>query len=521
MRKRTGAGAARTHATSPAGALDRLKEHQRETQSIAYAAAVLGWDQETYMPPAAVEGRAEQLAVLEGLVHARTASPEVGELLATLGATDARPGGSPGLPDIDAALVRETHRAYRRATRLPGRLVTALARQASLSQARWAEARKRSSFELFRSSLEEIVKLTIEKAECLGHSGHRYDPLLDEFEPWTTTRDVAEVFAGLEPALRDLTRRIASSGRQPARLDGYFPVAQQRALSDRLLRDMGFDLRRGRLDVSAHPFSTALGHADARLTTRFDEGNATSGLFGTIHECGHGLYEQGLDDRLAGTILAGAASLGFHESQSRFWENMVGRSASFWRRYYPVLRDLFPDALHSTDLDGFVRSVNRVEPSLIRVEADEVTYGLHIILRFNLETMLVAGELRVADLPEAWSSQSRSLLGITPARDSEGVLQDIHWSMGSIGYFPTYALGNLYAGQLREAMQRDLGDLTRPIEAGELDALLQWLREKVHRHGRVYPAGELCRRVTGSSLDAGPYLRYLNEKFAALYELAP
>ncbi len=414
-----------------AKALDRLREIQRETQNIAYAAAVLGWDQETYMPPAAVEGRAEQLAVLEGLVHERTAAPEVGDLLASLGSTDARPEGKTGLSEIDAALVRETHRSHRRATRLPGRLVTALARQASLSQARWAEARKQSRFDLFSDSLEEILKLTIEKAECLGYSGHRYDPLLDEFEPWTTTRDVADVFGKLQPALTELTRRIVASTRQPARIEGYFPVARQRELSDRLLRDMGFDLRRGRLDLSAHPFSTALGHADTRLTTRFDEASVTSGLFGTIHECGHGLYEQGFDDRLAGTILAGGASLGIHESQSRFWENMVGRSAAFWHRYYPVLRDMFPDALLSSGADDFVRSVNRVEPSLIRVEADEVTYGLHIILRFNIETRLVAGELRVADLPGGVGFAVSE-----PARDSAAVTTPRACCRTSTGRWP-------------------------------------------------------------------------------------
>ena len=500
-------------------ALARLREIQREIQSLSHAAAALGWDQETYMPAAAVEGRADQLAVLEGLVHERTSSNEVGELLAAMGSNDSQPAGDGNLSAVDAALVRETHRAYSRARRLPKRLVTALARQASLSQARWAEARKESRFEIFRAALAEIVSLTLEKAEALGYAEHRYDPLLDEYEPWTTTREVAAVFGPLEEALTALAGRIASAARQPAPVKGRFPAARQRELSDRLLRDLGFDLRRGRLDLSAHPFSTTLGHADIRLTTRFDESSVTSGLFGTIHECGHGLYEQGIEDGLDGTILAGGASLGLHESQSRFWENMVGRSAAFWRRYYPMVRDLFPDSLSSVSLEEFTRSVNKVEPSLIRVEADEVTYCLHIILRFNLETRLITGELPVANLPEAWSAESRRLLGVAPRKDAEGVLQDIHWSMAAIGYFPTYALGNLYAAQLRDAMRSELGDLDRLIEAGEMTVMLRWLREKIHRHGRIYPAGELCRRATGSPLDPGLYVRYLEDKFAAIYGL--
>ena len=293
----------------------------------------------------------------------------------------------------------------------------------------------------------------------------------------------------------------------------------QRRLSDSVLRDLGFDTTRGRLDVSAHPFSTTVGRCDVRITTRFDESNLTSGLLGTVHECGHGLYEQGFDPPLDGTILAGATSLGFHESQSRFWENVVGRSAAFWRRTYGALGDLFPGALSGVSVDDLVASVNRVEPSLIRIEADEVTYSLHVILRFNLEIRLVTGDLAVADLPDAWAAESARLLGVTPARDAEGVLQDIHWSMGSIGYFPTYALGNLYSAQLAAAMSRDLGDLDRLIEEGEFRTMLRWLRENVHSHGRVYPARELCRRVTGSPLDPAVYLGYLEKKFTPIYGL--
>jgi carboxypeptidase Taq len=495
-------------------ALQRLKEIQKEIQSLAHASAVLGWDQETYMPPLAVEGRAEQLAVLEGLVHARTSSPEVGDLLAGLESPE-----DGLLAPADAALVRETRRAYQRATRLPARLVTALARQASLCQALWARARKESKFSMFSGGLEEILRLTVEKAHALGYVDNPYDPLLDEYEPWATTREVAAVFDLLRGSLTDLRQRIAARPQVRALPPGRFPEAGQRELSNRLLRILGFDLTAGRLDVSAHPFSTTLGHKDNRLTTRFDPAALMSGLYGTIHECGHGLYEQGFDDSLDGTILANACSLGIHESQSRFWENMVGRTAAFWHRYLPLVREVFPGELPDLGPDEVARAVNRVEPSLIRVEADEVTYGLHIILRFDLETRLVAGKLAVKDLRDAWADASQRLLGILPERDADGVLQDIHWSMGSIGYFPTYALGNLYAAQLRAALQGDLGPIDALIAGDRLGDVLGWMREKVHRHGRIYTASELCVRATGSPLDAGHFVAYLEEKFGAIYGL--
>ncbi len=500
-------------------AIARLKALQRETQCLSHAAAVLEWDQETYMPAGAVQERADQLALIEGLVHERTAAAEVGELLTAFGASDERPSGGATLDEVDAALVRESWRAYRRATRLPRDLVKALARQASLAQAQWARARRESRFELFRDALSETLRLTVEKADALGYRQHRYDALLDEFEPWTTTEEVGAVFGTLQAPLRSLAERIAASGRRPAAVEGRFPVPLQLRMSERILQDLGFDTNRGRLDVSAHPFTSTLGSSDIRLTTRFDEGSLTSGLLATIHECGHGLYEQGFDRRLEGTILAAAASLGFHESQARFWENRVGRSAAFWRRTCETARALFPGPLSAVSPEDLARAVNRVEPSLIRVEADEVTYSLHIILRFNLELRLVSGDLPVADLPGAWADESMRLLGIAPRRDAEGVLQDIHWAVGAIGYFPTYALGNLYAAQLAEAMSRELGDLDELIQGGHFGVMLKWLRSGVHAHGRVYPAGDLCRRATGAPLDPSVYLRYLGDKYAVLYGL--
>ena len=501
------------------GGLLRLRQIQREVQFLTHTAAVLSWDQETYMPACAVAERAEQLALLEGLVHDRTTAPEIGEILVSLGAAPQAPAGTVALEREDRALVRESYRWHQRACRLPRELVTRLARETSLAQACWVESRRRSDYERFRPNLEVLVGLNREKAALLGFQEHPYDALLDEYEPWMRTAVVSGLFAQLEDRLRRLLDRIRGCPRSIEPLSGSFPPDRQRALCETVLGELGFDRDRGRLDVSAHPFSTTLGANDIRLTTRFDEAHLAGALFGTIHEAGHGMYEQGIDPSLDGTILAAGASLGIHESQSRFWENIVGRSLPFSRRYLPRLCALFPEPLSGWDAEALHRAVNKVEATHIRVEADEVTYNLHIILRFNLEVRLIAGELEPKDLPAAWREESVRLLGIEPARDSEGVLQDIHWSMGAMGYFPTYALGNLYAAQFAAAMREDLPDFDVLVAAGSFVDLLQWLRERIHRHGKVYNATDLCERVTGSPLSIDPFVRYLEGKFAAVYGL--
>jgi carboxypeptidase Taq len=333
-----------------------------------------------------------------------------------------------------------------------------------------------------------------------------------------TTSMVTSLFDGMEPRLRELLGRI-SERPQPddSFLHTEYPVDLQERFGKQLLGEMGYDFRRGRLDVSAHPFSTTLGRDDVRLTTRYNPHYFKTSVFGTIHEGGHGLYELGFDPAFGGTILADAASLGIHESQSRLWENMIGRSLPFWDCHLPSLREIFPGQLDGVTPERFYRAVNRVEPSLIRVEADEVTYNLHIILRFRLETALLANDLRVDDLPAAWNEQSSLLLGIRPDRDAVGVLQDVHWSLGLFGYFPTYALGNLYAARFLETMRGDIPDLDDRIRKGNLTAILDWLRGAIHRHGSVYPASELCRRVTGSELAPDAFIEYLERKYAAVY----
>ncbi|MCY4484457.1 MAG: carboxypeptidase M32 [Spirochaetaceae bacterium] len=493
--------------------LGRLKRLDREIHLLEHVAGLLQWDQETCMPPAGIDERADQLALLEGEVHARRTTAEMGDLI---GAAESRSD----LTELDRALVRELRRGYDRATRLPGDLVRAMARQSSVNHATWVEARTKSDFSIFRADLEHTLKLTREKADCLGFEDTRYDPLLDEFEPWMTTAELRGVLDALRAPLVDLLQRITGSG---VRLDDSvlhrdYDVAAQRAFSDYLLEALGFSAQTGRLDVSAHPFSTTLGAADGRLTTRFYPNLLSASIFGTIHECGHGLHGLGVAPELATTELGDGTSLGICESQSRFWENLIARRRAFWEHFYPELQPRFP-ALADVGLDQFHQAVNAVQPSLIRVEADEVTYNLHILLRFGLERRLVDGEIEVADLPEAWREESRELLGIVPEQDADGVLQDIHWSMFLVGYFPTYSLGNLYSAQFHAAMARDIGDWEEQVRRGEFAHILGWLRDRIHRHGRVYSATDICRQVTGEPLNARYFLDYLEGKFGELYRL--
>jgi carboxypeptidase Taq len=501
--------------------LERLRARDAEIRRLMHISSVLSWDQETYMPSKAVGERSEQLELLSGLIHDRQSSPELGEMLKEAGASDRRPLGPDDAAPVERAYLRELFRAYRRSTRLPRRLVTELAKQAAVGQARWAEARKASDFGLFSPQLAVILGLVRESSACLGYKEHPYDPLLDEYEPWMKTSELDKVFAGLRVKLRGLVERIVASGRRPdtSFLKAPYPVDRQREFSLTVLREIGYDFQRGRLDESAHPFTTTLGCADVRLTTRYNPEFFNTGVFGTIHEAGHGLYELGIGAELSDTILADGTSMGIHESQSRMWENFIGRSLPFWVYFYPRLKALFPQPLEAVRLEDFHRAVNAVQPSLIRVEADEVTYNLHILVRFELEKRLIAGDLQVGELPGAWNAQYQEALGVQPPDDSQGVLQDIHWSMGSFGYFPTYALGNLYAAQFYRTMKRDLPGMEEELVRGEFAPLLSWLRDKVHRLGRLVPAAELCRQVTGESLDPSCLAEYLESKYSGIYEL--
>ena len=494
----------------------RLKELDATVTHLGHIAALLEWDQETFMPDGAVEDRAAQIALIMGLHHEKIVDGEWESLYAHLGYD----GGEipKGMNPIDAAFLRESHKRWKKKVRVPRELVENLARETSLSQSAWAAARKADDFSAFAPHLETVINLEREYARAVAPDGDAYDTLLDEYEPGATGSQIASVFDGLASGLRELMNRIRSgTAPESGFLEKSYDISRQDAFGKKIQAFMGYDTNRGRLDLSAHPFTTTLGPDDVRVTTRYDENLVLSGLYSNIHEAGHGLYEQGVGEKLRGTLLADGTSLGIHESQSRFWENIVGRSRAFWDYWYGDFQCLYPEHLSGVDTMSFYRAVNRVQPSLIRVEADEVTYSFHIIIRFRLEQALISGDLKVADLPGAWRDAYRELLGITPPNDADGCMQDVHWSMGLFGYFPTYALGNLYAAQFTIAMEDELGRLSTLIGEGQADTVLSWLRENIHVHGRIFPPGDLCRRVTGKPLDPVHFLDYLNGKYAGVY----
>lgn len=477
---------------------DTLCQHVRETALVNSAVETLAWDERTMLPERGGAYRAEQMTYLAGLVHRRRTDPRVGEWLDALAASE-----SAADSHSDAgATIRNLRREYDKQRKLPQRLVEALTRATVLGQQSWVAARKADRFADFVPQLAEIMKLSREKADALGFKECRYDALLDEYEPHAATSEVARVLAGLRDELVPLVEAIVGSRKKPdlAILKRHFPRAAQEKFGTDAAARIGFDFSRGRLDVTSHPFCTTLGPDDCRITTRYDERFFPSAFFGILHEAGHGIYEQGLRGEWFGLPPGEAVSLGIHESQSRMWENLVGRGLPFWRHFYPAAQAAFPQALGDVPLDAFHFAINNVEPSLIRVEADEATYNLHILVRFELEQALVNDDLPIADLPGAWNEKYRSYLGIAPPSDAAGVLQDIHWSAGLVGYFPTYALGNLYAAQFFDQAERDIGPLGEQFAGGDFRPLREWLREKIHRHGKCYTAAELVQHVTGKPL---------------------
>ena len=428
-----------------------------------------------------------------------------------------------GDPDGDRAVnVREARRSYNRATKLPRRLVEELSRTTTLAQQAWVKARGDSEFSIFLPWLEKMIGLKREEAQCIGFgSGVAYDALLDDYEPGATTADIAKVFAPLRDELVKLVAAIHHSSKRPNIdiLTRHYPKTPQMVLSEGASRSIGFDFERGRIDASAHPFCSGFGPGDCRLTTRYNDHHFPSAFFGVLHESGHGIYDQGLPTESFGLGIGQAVSLGIHESQSRLWENFVGRSESFWKYMYPTAQLAFPQALGQVGFDDFHFAINDVRPSFIRVEADEVTYNLHIMLRFEIEQLLVSGELQPADVPGVWNEKFSQYFGLNVPNDSQGCLQDIHWSGGLLGYFPTYALGNMYAAQFYNAARRDLGDLEEQFAKGQFKPLKAWLNEKIHNHGKRYSARRLVEVVTGESLSHVPLVEHLNRKFGALYGL--
>lgn len=494
-----------------------LRTHLAKIEDLKAAAAVLSWDQETYMPPGGAEARAQQLSTLQSMAHEQFVSDETGELLDQ--AADALETDDP--LDDNASLVRVTRRDYERARRVPSSLVAELSKATSRAKEAWKTARTEDDFAIFAPHLERLVNLSVEKAEAIGYEEEPYDALLEEYEPGRTTAEVASLFDDLREELVPFVDAIAEAPQiDDAILHRSYPQPAQKSFVEGVIDELGYDFDRGRQDVSAHPFTTSFAVDDVRLTTRYDESNVASAFFSTIHEAGHGMYEQGIDSALERTPLADGASLSIHESQARLWENHVGRSRSFWTHYFPFLQDAFPDALEDTDVETFYRAINKVEPSLIRVEADEVTYNLHVMLRFELERGLIAGTIDVNELPDRWDEAMENFLGVVPDTDANGVLQDVHWSLGAFGYFPTYTLGTLTAAQLMETIRQDLPDLDRHLEDGHSDALLDWLRTHIHQHGRKLKAPDLLTHATGEPLSTDAWLRYVRNKFGTLYDLS-
>jgi carboxypeptidase Taq len=497
-------------------AYEELVRRLREQTLLASCEELLGWDELTYMPHGGVAHRAEQMALLAGLAHARATDPRLGELLAAVEGSDlVRDPESPA-----AVNVRWTRRAYDRLTRLPRALVEELARLTSLAQQAWSDARQTNDYEHFRPWLDKVFALQRREAECLGYATVPYDALLERHEPGARRADLARLFDELRRELVPLVGKLtADDGRADVSvLHRAYPLDRQRVFGEAAAAALGFDFQRGRLDTSVHPFSSHIGPGDSRITARYRLHDFCDGFFSILHEVGHALYEQGLAPEHYGTPMGEAASLGLHESQSRLWENTVGRSRPFWRHFFPQARQFFPDALADVTLDGFYRAVNRVAPTLLRVGADEVTYNLHILIRFELEQALLNGDLRAADLPAAWNEAYRHHLGVTPANDVEGCLQDGHWGSGLVGYFPTYTLGNLYAAQLFAKAREELVNLDDAFARGEFGGLLGWLREKVHRQGSRYAAAELIERVTGTPPSPRFLIQALTEKHHRLSE---
>jgi carboxypeptidase Taq len=486
-----------------------------EIFDLKYAEYLAGWDQQTYMPPGGSLGRGKLAGTLRRLIHDRITSPQVGQLLADL-------ESYPTTLDSDsneARLIRVTKRLYEKSTKVPSALVSEIAQVTSEAHVIWERAREASDFSHFEPYLSRIVDLRRQYSGCFPYD-HVYDPLLDDYEPGLKTADLQRFFSALRTQQVDLIQAISEQTQvDDSFLHQDFDEKRQWDFGVEVISRFGYDWNRGRQDQAAHPFTVRISQGDVRITTRFYPDYFSSAFFSTTHEFGHAIYELGVAEDLDRTPMGEGASMALHESQSRLYENLIGRSIDFWTYYYPRLQEYFPNQLGNVKLENFYKGINKVEPSLIRVEADEATYNLHIMLRLELEIALMEGSLEVKELQEAWNARMHDYLGISPPDDAQGVLQDVHWSAGYIGYFPTYALGNLVSAQLWECLLNENPEIPEQIRRGEFNTLREWMAEKVHRHGAKFEPEELVERITGSRIDPAPYMRYLNRKYSEIYQL--
>ncbi|MCY4172407.1 MAG: carboxypeptidase M32 [Bacteroidetes bacterium] len=492
---------------------DQLLQIVRTVSDLRAAASLLEWDQETYMPRGAMDARSRQVSTLYSTSHEIFIRDRTGELLDQLQDIQSDPLG------FQESLIRVTKRDYSRARKLSPQLVGKIAETTSKAKSAWAKANSENDFSAFSDHLQQVIDLSIEKAEAIGYLDHLYDALLDEYEPNATSAQVKNIFDKLRTSLVPIVDAIKDDPAPESDFIHYsYDGDIQWDFGMEVLRDIGFDFQRGRQDISAHPFSTSFSINDVRLTTRIHERNLVSGLFSSLHEAGHGMYEQGIVNDLDGTFLAQGTSLGMHESQSRLWENQVGRSYAFWKCYYRDLQQRFKTSLGNIPLETFYKAINRVRPSAVRVDADEVTYNLHIILRYEIELMLIQGEVPINELPELWNDKMNEYIGIEPENETEGILQDIHWALGAIGYFPTYALGNLMSAQIFSCAQEAINDLENQISTGQFHPLRQWLQSNIYQWGRKLSAIEIIERLTSGGISTQPWLQYIQKKYSDIYK---
>jgi carboxypeptidase Taq len=498
----------------------KLHEISRYARTLAGIGSLLDWDHETYMPPGAADIRAEQLKILAGLIHKERTSKKFASALDKL--IDIKSGKITvkNLKDEQKAALQQWRRDYLHDNALPQKFVKDFAKLTSKAQLVWRNAKNENNFTLFAPYLEKIVAMSRKKADYLGYQGSPYDALLDLYEPDATYKEIKTEFTSLKQNITTLLKKITTATQiDDSYLQGKFDQEKQIKFGHLILDAMGYDKAIGRLDISTHPFSSSCHPTDSRITTRIHPTSLISNISVILHEGGHSLYEMGLPVEEYGSPLGEAISLGVHESQSRWWETRIGQSKPFWQYFLPLLKKEFKGTLDKVDLDQFYQGINKVEPSFIRVEADEVTYPLHVILRFELEAALIEGSLRIKEIPEAWNAKMKELLGITPKNNAEGCLQDVHWSMGGLGYFPTYTLGNMYAAHFFVPFEKAHPDWEKRVIKGELGFIKEWLAKSVYQHGRRYTSKELLNKVAGKPFSAEAYINYLNKKYKQIYQL--